>query len=303
MIAGIKQAKDLHFHNVVFTGGEATLRWDDLLVAIRYATSRELPTRLVTNAHWATSDDEAERIVGDLVRAGLKEINFSTGDEHVRFVRLINIVYAVMASLKHKLQPWVMIELKDQRVITQQVLLEHPLILQMPIEQQQHIKVIESPWMPLKPSTIDRYPDGIAINAETLSATTGCDSVLQTYVLQADGRIGACCGIGMRIVPELNVGILRDESSLQKAICDAESDFMKAMLHFKGAEKILAWCAEKDPSIEWENMYAHRCQACLSLYRNPKIRDIIFRYHTELFPEILQSAWLDGSFYAIVSEQ
>src|SRR5262249_35489158 len=53
VLNGIDQAKRLDFENVVFTGGESTLRWDDLLIAIRHAKDISLPTRLVTNAHWA----------------------------------------------------------------------------------------------------------------------------------------------------------------------------------------------------------------------------------------------------------
>src|SRR5687767_12928754 len=84
-LSGIDQARSLGFDNVVFTGGESTLRWRDLLVAIRHAKTLHFPTRLVTNAHWATSLDRASALTRELHEAGLDEINFSTGDEHVRF--------------------------------------------------------------------------------------------------------------------------------------------------------------------------------------------------------------------------
>src|SRR6185295_7777711 len=53
MLSAINQASELGFFNVVFTGGEATMRWDDLIEAIRQANRLKLPTRLVTNAYWA----------------------------------------------------------------------------------------------------------------------------------------------------------------------------------------------------------------------------------------------------------
>src|SRR5687767_9894064 len=80
LVSAIDQARELGFLNVVFTGGEATLRWDDLLEAIRHARGLRLPTRLVTNAYWATGAEETTRRVRELVDAGLLEINFSTGD-------------------------------------------------------------------------------------------------------------------------------------------------------------------------------------------------------------------------------
>src|SRR5258707_4251089 len=95
MLSAIDQAKKLGFLNIVFTGGEATLRWVELVEAISYANRLQLPTRLVTNAHWATNEQEATHRVRDLVDAGLKEINYSTGDEHLKYIPLDNVVYGI----------------------------------------------------------------------------------------------------------------------------------------------------------------------------------------------------------------
>ena len=55
---------------IVFTGGEATLRWKDLLEGIRYATELGFLTRLVTNAHWANREDMAQEKLLALIEAG-----------------------------------------------------------------------------------------------------------------------------------------------------------------------------------------------------------------------------------------
>src|SRR5262249_57735436 len=68
-LSGIKQARALNFASVVFTGGESTLRWKDLLIAIRYAHELGFPTRLVTNAHWATSPERSIQLIGELLEA------------------------------------------------------------------------------------------------------------------------------------------------------------------------------------------------------------------------------------------
>lgn len=302
MLSAIDQANKLGFLNVVFTGGEPTLRWVNLVEAIRHASRLQMPTRLVTNAHWATNEEEATHRVRELVDAGLREINYSTGDEHVRFIPLDNVANGIVSALKHSLTLAVMIELRAIRSITKETLLENPKIKLVSKMDKDRIKVIESPWMPLDPSAIERYPEGIAINRNNIASTGGCDSVLQTYVVQADGRIGACCGLGMRITPELNVGVSNGEHFLQNSVRDAESDLLKLLLRYKGPEKLLAWAATKDMEITWENLYAHKCQACLRLYKDPKVGRVIRQYHNELIADVLQAAWIEEEFFPSLSQ-
>jgi len=148
------------------------------------------------------------------------------------------------------------------------------------------VKFSESPWMPLNPAKKENYPPGMAIDRNNLAKVRGCDSVIQTITVQADGRIGACCGLGMRLVPELQVGRI-GEISLTEGFSEAEDDLLKRWIRAEGPERILAWAAEKDPSIKWEGMYAHRCQACIRLYRDPAVRRIIADQYIEKIPDIV----------------
>jgi len=296
MISAIEQAKGLGFLNVVFTGGEPTLKWEDLLEAIRFATNLDLPTRVVTNAHWAGSPQAAKSSVRALVEAGLKEINYSTGDEHIRFVPLGHVVNAIIAALECALSPAVMIELRAVRGVTRETVLAQPLVAALPKAERDRLKVFESPWMPLDPLTIESYPEGAAFNSDNVAAAASCDSVLQTYVIQADGRVGACCGIGMRITPELNVGRCEGAHFLEDAVREAESDLVKLLLRYKGPAKLLAWAATKDPAITWENLYAHKCQSCIRLYKDARVAEVVRKYHAELVVGALQAAWLNEEF-------
>src|SRR5262249_16750793 len=75
IFAAIDEARRLGFFNVVFTGGEATLRWSELLKWISHAAKLRFPTRVVTNAHWATRPETASDRIDQLITAGLSEIN------------------------------------------------------------------------------------------------------------------------------------------------------------------------------------------------------------------------------------
>ena len=84
---------------VVFTGGECTLLGEDLVNVIKYVTDKyKTVTRIVTNAHWATSYETAYKRLKELKDVGLTELNFSTGDDHQKFVKVEKIITAAKAA-------------------------------------------------------------------------------------------------------------------------------------------------------------------------------------------------------------
>jgi hypothetical protein len=273
IFSAIREAKSLHFQSVVLSGGEATLQWQTCAAAIRFATSEGMSTRLVTNGRWATgSESEARAAASELKAAGLTEMNVSTGDQHVRFVPLIAVARAAAAAFREGISTLIVVEahsgdgLKKQHVIDA-----------LPPDAAAAITVIEGPWMPM------RWPEGAtqrsaAISAHNVAATQGCDSVLSSYVAAADGRIGACCGLGMRATPELNVGRIGPEHALEEAITNAEADFLKIWLSVWGPHRILAWAAQFDDQIQWENRYVHRCHACMAMYKDQRVRDVLLTH-------------------------
>lgn len=296
ILSAIKQAKQLDFANVVFTGGEPTLKWDILLESIAYAHSLGLPTRIVTNAFWARSLEKARERLDALVAAGLDEINYSTGDEHVKYVPLEHLINAIIAAAERNFAVHIMVELREERSVTADHIRNHERIVALPPEQRDLISPNESPWMPIDPMRFNKYPPGIAVDRQNLFNSKGCDSVLQTYVLQADGRIGSCCGLGMRITPELNVARAEGDDFLKRSVEEAESDFLKVWIRYLGPEKILAWASEKNPDIKWEGLYAHHCQACLRVYKDPLVGEVIREHYQEMLGEVMQAVWLDEEY-------
>jgi hypothetical protein len=288
----IASAADAGIQLVVFTGGEATLEPELLFAGLAQAVGLGLGTRLVTNAHWAGTEDEAGAFTGRLRAAGLREINYSTGDQHSRFVPVENVLRAVRGAVEAGFAPYVMVETTAAATVTAALLEAHPYQAETRrLHPGRVIKFTESPWMPIKPNKTEAYPDGLATDAANLARTTGCDSVLQTTTVQATGQIGACCGLGMRLIPELNLGHI-DDVSLNDAIAEAENDLLKRWIRLEGPERILAWAAEKDRSIEWEGRYAHRCQACLRLYKDPAVRTVIAEHYQEKVPDLLFGEYL-----------
>ena len=260
---------------------------------IRHAHDLGFPVRLVTNAHWATDLDTTREKLAELIDHGLSEINYSTGDEHMRFIPLERVVYGIVAACERAFRVHVMVEMKKESGITRSTVMEQPLIAQMTEEQHRWLSVVASPWMPLSHTASYQYPEGNAVTRENLGVRSGCDSVLQTYTVQADGRIGACCGLGLRAISELNVTRAEQPERLRQAIIESEADFLKLWIHYWGPEKIVAWAAEHNPAIKWEGLYSHHCQFCQRLYHDDAIRAVILDHWQEVVGEVFQAAWLD----------
>lgn len=289
----IEQASENNYKLVVFTGGEPLLYGNKLFDLIAYSKKLGLLTRVVTNAYWANSLNSARKIITHFFKNGLDEINFSTGDEHVKFVPLSNIFNATRASFDFDIPVSIMIEVVLNNKINKKSILTdnyfESLFCQNEIDL---INFCESPWMPLDENIINEYPDGVTVNKFNILNRKGCDSIINTTTILSTGKIMACCGLGTQSIPELEIGHIDNTINLNELNKRLDDDFLKRWIKIEGPEKILAWASEKDPNIIWENMYAHRCQACKRIYSDEKVRNIIEKFHNEKILDVLTSEWL-----------
>jgi organic radical activating enzyme len=288
----IDEAAAENYSLVAFTGGEPMLYGVGLARLIQRTTDHGMPSRMVSNAFWARTPEKAIQALEPLVVAGLRELNVSTGDEHSRFVPIERVFHAIRAGLSRGLTCAIMVETRTANRVTKQSLSDHPLFREtFTRREQESLTFCESPWMPLDPQEQFSYPAGMTINADNLFRRPGCDSVIDTTTVLADGRIMACCGLGTQKIPELQVGHVSTEG-IGVSHRRAESDFLKRWIRDEGPERILAWAAAKDPRITWEDQYAHKCQACLRLYSDPLVADVIRSHYEEKVLDVLSSEWL-----------
>ena len=297
VLNSIEQAAANGFILVAFTGGEATLEWDTLECGIKKAHELGLKTRIVTNAHWACTNDAAKRCIKNFREWGLDEINISTGDEHSRFVPQEYVFNGIVNAVEGGYIVHLMVEYASNRKITSETLLNNSLLLDF--SKKNFLDIMESPWMPLSPNKLEHYANDKTVSKENVVGREGCSSVLQSYSIEPDRKVTACCGLGVQLIPELEVEYAEGSDFLRKAIKKSESDLLKLLLRYIGPEKLIAWASEKDPSIKWSGMYSHNCQACHRLYRDNGIRNIINDYASELLPDAMSSILIDeGMFFS-----
>lgn len=284
---------------VCITGGEAFLLGKDLIELVGRAASKGFFTRIVTNGFWATSDARAEERLKPLIAAGLREINFSTGDDHQEFVSGNVIATAMAASFRLNLDCALMIEEREIRTVTRATVLKdaltYPYLHEAMVSGK--ISVVESPWMKFNDKTdkIETVKNKL-VNRKNISTRQPCTSVMTTIVINPEEDLGMCCGLPRESLPDLTAGNLRDRSLLE-LVDEGLHDFMKIWLFIEGPERILEWASNHDPEILWENMYAHNCDACREMYKSSRVQKVIEERYTEKYDEIIElyALYLAGS--------
>lgn len=271
---------------VVFSGGECFLLREDLVVAVAHATDLGLRTRCVTNGYWAKSLDHGRKRLRALREAGLCELNISTGDFHQEWVAQETVINAACLSVELGMEETlVVVELREGREVTAERLLADERLQRLQADRKAHFTLIQSPWMPMEVGDFIPQEEAKLLNRRTVHLRKGCDSVLRTAVLTPDRNYGFCCGLSREQIPELNAPW--EAGSIAGLVEEAGTDFMKIWLFVDGPERILAWAAEKDPRIEWENRYAHHCHACLGLFSDPLVREAVRANYRERVDDVL----------------
>ena len=87
---------------------------------------------------------------------------------------------------------------------------------------------------------------------------------------------------------DARVMVMRTES-MNSLYARHVHDILKIWLAIEGPDRILAWAATKDRSIEWENRYSHLCDSCRAVYSDERVTAAIHTYGHEKFDELMSA--------------
>lgn len=275
---------------VVVTGGEPLLQKESLLKVIRHARSQGFSTRVVSNAYWATTCQATESTIEELMEAGLDEINFSTGDEHAKFVPLDNVLLATEVALNKGMVVALMVEVRKNARITPELVKSRLSKSAAYMKNKSKLYISPSPWMSVENVDIlpgaELAPSEILLNNNSMNRHSGCQSVLSDVLVQPTGDTYSCCGLTVLKIPEMLIGNIKN-IDLGESMSEEIRDLLKLWIAIDGPEYIMAWAASKDNSITWENRYAHACEVCYWLFNNDNIRNVIMDNSEEIISKVM----------------
>lgn len=288
MISYIDQATSTYpsIKLLVISGGECFTLGKDLNAVVKHGAIKGLIVRIVTNSYWAKSFKVAYLKLFDLKRAGLKELNISTGDEHQEFIPYEYIVNSIIASIKLSLEIVVNVESSSISKFSAKDIYSDYRIKKYSTHPQ--LKIVNGSWIAFKKSTAELRKieeESSKTNAfSTILTQKRCDGLFNSINIDCYHQLNACCGLTLNYIPYLKLGELKN-NSIKKLYEQQFNDFLKIWLFVDGPKKILQYCLKKRGlGVEIENV--HLCQMCIEVFKEDNINVIknnITNLQTDVF--------------------
>ncbi len=273
---------------IVFTGGESTLLGEDLIRAIRYCTLNFLRTRLVTNAHWATSLERAKRYIEKFRSVGLCELDISVDDYHEPFVPLENIRNVWQASKGAGFDSVVLANShgKNDKITPSfiQEFLGEEIHVSPPNSRaygkEDEIKTQNKTIYQIyentlqksgRAETLDKSKFDVFANRETLSCC--CTWAVSDPVLSPMGHIWACCGIPADNNPILDLGDANKEKVKTIFNRASKNVFLNAIYYL--GPLWLCKFVEEHSKIRFSKELCGVCEICSALTNNKKAIQVL----------------------------
>lgn len=264
--------------NIVFTGGECFTLGGKLIKLINEANENNFNTRVITNGYWAKSESHVTKKCSELVDAGLREINFSTGRSHAEFVPVENIIRGAKVSASSGLSTVINIENHvgycDTEIINSIKKDEEVLKL----EREGKIKIIHSHW-------VAKENEKHKSNNQN-QQKKGCKTIMNVLAVTPSLSLVPCCGLKLEAIPDIHIGNLT-KKSMMELISSKEDDLMKIMLNIYGPEELISKAKDLDHSIQTPNHFVHPCEYCQYIYKDNKIKAALLKLSKSKEAEIL----------------
>jgi MoaA/NifB/PqqE/SkfB family radical SAM enzyme len=295
---------ELHKYNplkvVIFSGGEPTLLGEVLLDAIALADSLGIITRVVTNAHWATSPEKARAMLVALREVGLAELNISTDDYHVPYVPFDNIQNAWNASKELGFHAVVIANSWGPNSQINFEYIKSKLGENIPVRFNEKGRA-NSLGKPLSDGTIYLIANGYLqmIGRADKMATSNkhpaqvsrisgrCPWAGFDLALSPNNHLLACCGIEVKPNEILDLGDI-SRNSIKELIYQTDDNLLVNALALKGPMFLKNFIQMHDPDIPFRKQYSTMCELCENVIRNKEANKILLKYRYELAHIILK---------------
>lgn len=265
---------------LVVSGGECFLLGNDLVKVVKYAASRNLFVRVVSNGYWANTYEDALKRLKPLKEVGLTEINFSTGDNHQQYVKFENIVNGVVASADLGIKPiCISVESPPNACFKSEQVKNHEQLAQL--IKDGILLVIDAAWMNFKKS--DAQPLKHTFNVP-FQKNKPCGNLYNNITISPYSQLLACCGLTVEYNEYLKLGSL-EEHTMKELYEQQFDDLFKFWLYVDGPKSIYDLVSNvRKTEAKW---FPHDCAYCMELSRDKENVPIIRELLQEQLPSII----------------
>jgi hypothetical protein len=287
-------AEAKHIKVVVFAGGEPLLLGDALLAGIRTVKKYGAITRVVTNGYWATSLDEARRVVKMLRDAGLDEMNISSDDHHLPYISLQRVRYAYQASreldflsvaiancggpMSHLTPEALEAELAPLGAMDRRYNPDGTAIMQAWTPGTQKVLMSNSPLQRIGRG-IDKIADEeLPAGYPDLPDRGGCPWALRSAAISPSGHLLSCCGFELDGNPALDYGDLKSQPAAD-LLDAADDDVVTNLIGILGPPKLMDLLKRQWPDeVKFDKDYRSYCEVCWDLVHVPQNLEALLRH-------------------------
>jgi len=267
---------------LVLTGGECFVVSKDIPKMIICAKEHGMISRVVTNGFWAKSYETAIRRLTPLINAGLKEINFSTGDNHQKYVPFHNIINGIKAAYDLGIRSIaVSVESFPNAIFTSESILNHPFLSSLIDDG--ILFLINASWMKFSTDN-DDYWSAKTTFLECFETHKPCKYIYDNIVINPYSQLLACCGLTVEYNKYLKLGDLNKGKSISSLYYNQFSDLFKFWLHVDGPAIIYDKVA--DIRKIKKKTFPHECQYCLELVLDKNNLSVVKAMLETEFPSI-----------------
>lgn len=268
---------------VIFAGGEPTLLGQHLLNAIAHVDSLDLISRLVTNAHWATSAATARARVAELRNAGLRELNISCDDHHIPYIPLDRVCNAWNAAKHAGFDAVVIASASGPNSHLTPTAIQELLGEEMPLAFDDSgyatPRVASGRTMYLLSNaniqllgracaTVESSSLSFPVHQDVLDQP--CKWIQHTPALSPTNHLLSCCGTEANGKPHLDYGDLGTDT-VDGLLDRANDSVIVNAIATVGPYRLMKFLHGVEPTLQFRSLYSGVCEVCEHLFSRAEV--------------------------------
>jgi hypothetical protein len=213
----------------------------------------------------------------------MTEANFSTGEQHGRFVPPEYVRHGAIAAAEMGLTSLVVVDSFGTSRFDFEAFVSDPEFARRVDDGSIILKV--SAWMRFAGERRISYTRR-CLRDLNLRRSQGCVTVLKVVGITPNDEVILCCGLAVDQIPEMKAGTLRGRT-IKEVVAQAPDDFMKIWISLQGPDAVVSYAQSLDPTIALPRQVGHPCEVCRFVYGNPRIRALIRQQPPEKMRQLI----------------